>query len=204
MSRSYEARGSTSMTTSPHTIIAPMTENLNGHDTPFWKRRNRKTRPRLRKPLRDAVESVRPAMMSIVTNPRTRIARLRTIWMNIQISRMLTLHMKASRFSFLPQEVVSDCTRNSVAFPVSVSIILPVATSSSRLVAGQAAEGRRDHRHGEHEDGEQDEQHVLLAPDEIDEHAEEDQAAPEDEQRVLGEVLQRRHVRDVHVPSVHE
>ena len=133
MSRSYEARGSTTRTTSPHAIIAPSTENLNGHDTCFWKRRKRKTRPRLRRPLRDAVESVRPAMTSIITNPMTRIIWLRTIWMNIQISRMLTLHMKASRFSFLLQEVVSDCTRNSVAFPVSVSIILPVAMSSSAL-----------------------------------------------------------------------
>ena len=72
-------------------------------------------------------------MTSIITNPMTRITWLRKIWMNIQISRMLTLHMKASRFSFLLQEVVSDCTRNSVAFPVSVSIILPVAMSSSAL-----------------------------------------------------------------------
>ena len=133
MSRSYEARGSRRSRTSPHATIAPMTENLNGHDTPFWKSRNMKTRPRLRKPLRDAVARVRPAMMSIAPKPMTRTTGLRTIWMNIQISRMLTLHMKASRFSFLPHEVVSDCTRNSVAFPVSVSIVLPVATSSSPL-----------------------------------------------------------------------
>ena len=53
--------------------------------------------------------------------------------MNIQISRMLTLHMKARRFSFLPHDVVSEVTRNSVALPVSASRVLPVAMSSSPL-----------------------------------------------------------------------
>jgi hypothetical protein len=53
----------------PQNIMAPNTLPRNGQEMPFWKRRNMNTSPRLRNPLREAVDSVNPPMLMMSGNP---------------------------------------------------------------------------------------------------------------------------------------
>jgi hypothetical protein len=127
-----DARGRTARTTKPQKSAAMITPRRTTGATPFWSSRNPNTSPRLRNPLRDAVVIVRPASARTSPKPTTQTIGRRQIWRNIQTSRMLALHMNANRFSFRPQDVVSDVMRNSVTLPSS-SRVFPVAMSSSPL-----------------------------------------------------------------------